>query len=328
MKLRNITILILILGLSIQFCLGQEFEEGENWMQEFYPYQSPTLTFRFDKYSREDLVKFREKLDLIKSAKSADEWNGIYNNEFSELGVNLFILDSKAGFVSFYLYTCYPELRTMNYGNVINTSDYVEILPEFSGNSPRKSLPERFVKVSWGERRYLVEESSLEAFAEKAVGIYIEPSNNEDEMLHKWSNYWISGDSEKELTGLPVLPVSYKKFERSPIETKIISVGKRTIETEKDVEDYQNTEEMAFYTVTIGAGKNKKVKEGMILFFGETQEEIIITKVNQNSAVGKISRSIDDNKNDYCEDNESNQIPCPKIKSSLKVKTRVGYLWY
>ncbi len=113
--------------------------------------------------------------------------------------------------------------------------DAVQIIPEFTENSPRKQTSVRYVKVKWNDRLYLVEESSLPAFAEKAVGIYVEPKDTSNENYQKWTNNWVKGDLEKPLTGLPEFPLSYKKFQRSPIEGKIISVGRRTIENEKTV---------------------------------------------------------------------------------------------
>ena len=327
MKLRTIFFLILILGLSIQICFGQEPQEEENWLQEYGISQYPTLVFRYDRYSKDDLAKFREKLDLMKNAKFEDEWEGNYFDDLTELGITSFRWDSNVGFVDLYIYTCYPELRDINYGKVINTPEYVQMIPEFGENSPRKAMSVKYVKVKWSDRHYLVEESSIAAFAEKAVGIYVEPQDDENEIPQKWSRYWVSGDSEQELTGFPVFPASYKKLERFPIETKIISAGKRTIESDTEIAGSYQVGDAAVYTVTIGAGKNKGVKIGMKFDVAETKDEIYITKVNQNNAVGVILRQLNDDKSEYCFDDDSNQIECPKIKPSLIAKTRIG-LWY
>jgi hypothetical protein len=330
MKLRNITVLILILGLSIRICFGQEAEQSENWLQEYGFYQYPTLVFRYDRYSKADLVKFREKLDLMKNAKFADEWEGSYFSDLDQLGVSSFRWDSNVGFIELYIYTCFPELRHINYGKVVNAPDYVEMFPEFAADSPRKSLPVRYVKVRWNDRRYLVEESSLAAFAEKVVGIYVEPQDDETAELQKWSNYWVSGDTEieTEVNGLPQYPSSYKQFERFPIKTKLTSVGKRTIESEKEIENNYYTNEVAIYPVTIGAGKSKGVKVGMSFYLSETGDKILITQVNQNSSNGIIIREFDEDKNEYCLDKDFSPVACRKIKTSMKAETQVGFPWY
>jgi len=337
MNLRKIFLVILISIASLQICFGQnipEYVEGENnWVQQYGVYQVPFITLRYDRYSKEDTVKFREKLDLMKDAKFSDEWDGIYyvgseeTVNHSELRIN-----SNIGFVGFNVYTCLPELLRINYGKIVNTADFIQLVPEFTENSPRKSEPAKYVKVKWGDKYLLVEESSLSAFAEKAVGIYVEPDEDSSESRFKWTNFWVKGDLnsenhhqvENEYTGLPQFPESYKKIQRSPIEAKIISVGKRAIEKDIEIGGWVHSDETAVYRVTIGAGLNKGVKKGMIFYSAELNEMISIIQVNPNNAVGLMSRDIDENKNDHCLDNDANKIPCPKISSSLKVKTQMG----
>lgn len=335
MKLRNYLLIIFVSTATFQICFGQntaEIVEGENWVQQYGIYQSPIMVFRYDRYSKEDTVKFREKLDLMKDAKFSDEWEGNYFSDLDQLGISSFRWDSNIGFVDFYIYTCFPELRYLSYGKVTNASEFIQIMPEFAENSPRKSEPVKYVKVKWSDRHYLVEESSLSAFAEKSVGIYVETAETPDEGFQKWSSYWVNGDTEKELTGLPEFPPSYKKFQRLPIETKIIAVGKRTIESEKQFGDksyMRHFQDNAVYPITIGAGKNKGVKAGMYFCIFETGEEVFITEVNQNTAIGFVARDTDENKNDVCyNDDNTNESPCPKLKSSFKVKTRIGHLWF
>jgi len=173
----------------------------------------------------------------------------------------------------------------------------------------------------------LVEESSLPAFAEKAVGIYVEPKDTSNESYQKWANNWVKGDLEKPLTGLPEFPPNYKKFQRLPIEAKITSVGKRNVENEKTLGNTTYSE-AAFYEITISAGKNKDVKEGMSFEIPEIENSLYITQVNSKTAVGIISRPIDVNKNDECFGDNFDKIFCPKIKNGLKVKTQIGLFYW
>lgn len=341
MNLRKIFLVVLSSIASLQICFGQnapEYVEGEdNWVQKYGIYQVPFISLRYDRYSKEDTIKFREKLDLLKDEKFSDEWNGIYyvgseeTVNHSELRIN-----SNIGFVSFNVYTCLPELRYINYGRIMNTADFIQLVPEFTENSTRKSATAKYVKVKWGDKYLLVEESSLSAFAEKAVGIYVEPEDDSSEDRFKWTDFWVKGDldseppsqTENEYVGLPVFPASYKKFQRSPIAAKIIFVGKRIVE-KSDVVGSENGEFMeAGYKITINAGKNKGVKTGMTFGVGEIGENFVITQVNQNNSVGRITRGLDENKVDFCSDGNNNQIECPKIKTSMNVKTQIGQFWF
>jgi hypothetical protein len=337
--MREILSTILISLSLLPVCFGQdksETVEGDNWVNQYGIYPNLLITFRYDRYSKEDIVRFREKLDLFKNAKLRDEWSGIYYVGYEEtVNHSELHINPNIGFIDFNVYTCLPELRYINYGRIVHTADFIQLSPEFALNSPRKSEPVKYVKVTWGDKYLLVEESSLSAFAEKAVGIYVEPEDDSPENKYKWIDFWVKGDLnsenhfqvENEYLGLPQFPASYKKFQRYPIETKIILVGKRIIEEDKAVGSAVYTE-AAFYEATIGAGKNKGVKEGMYFEIPEIENKIFITKVNQNNSVGIIVRMIDDNKNDQCYDDDSNKISCPEITSSLKVKTQIGNFWF
>jgi len=337
MNLQKIGLLFLVLITSLSISFGQgkpETVEGETWVQPYMYYPTQTMIFRYDRYSKEDTVKFREKLDLLKEAKFVDEWEGIYYRGIGdEVGISSFRFDSNIGFVHFYIYTCFPELRYINYGKISNMPDSIIITPEFAMDSPRKESIVKYVKIKWNDRNYLVNEKSLSAFAEKIAGIYVDADyefdENSDEDYPKWSGYWVKGDTEKELTGLPIFPSNYKSFQRFPIETKIISVGKRTFEAEKEIGEKsyaQYYSDSAFYPITIGAGKTKGVKVGMYFKVPDTNDEIYITEVNINTALGFIVRRTDENKDDECYKDEyhENKMTCARIKPALKARTKIG----
>ena len=325
MKFFKIFLLSLIFVAASQISFAQNIQEEtqmpENWLGKYGVY-FPFLVERYDRYSKEDVAKFREKLDLLQNAKF-DEWEGIYLDDLSQLAYSEFRWKSDTGFVNFYVYTCFPELRHLNYGKIINSPETIQTSPEFAGDSPRKQTAVKYVKVKWGERYYLVEESSLASFAEKAVGVYLESKETSDPNYQNWARYWVKGDLEKPLAGLPAFPASYKKFERLPIEARIISVGKRTVEQEKIIGDthYYNS---AWYSVTIDAGKNRNVKIGMVFDIPELKNPLTITQVNSKTAVGLISRPIDENKNDECWNENFDKIPCLDIENEMKVKTQIG----
>lgn len=303
-----------------------ETQPAENWLIEYGIGSEPRIYFRYDKYSKADTVKFRERLQLINNSNTQNEWEGIYGINSGLTSFSQFRWNSSIGFIEFHIDTCQPALEFINYGNIINTPEYIELISDKTSYSASK--PMRYVKVKWGKEYYLVEESSLPAFAEKVVGIYVAPEDTENENYPTWHNFMIKGDNENSFEGLPEFPASYKKFQRSPIEAKIISVGKRIIEEGKILGRTIHGAETAFYRVTINAGKDKNVKEGMTFDIPELKEKIIITKVGQNTSTGLIARTLQDNKSDFCHDDEYNPITCPQIKPSLKVKTQIGNLLF
>jgi hypothetical protein len=328
--IRFFPILLIVLAF-LPNAFGQNSTEPnrvENWLRQYKIYPEEFIYLRNDNYSEGDAVKFREKLDALSKSNSTDEWEGLYFDDIGEVGFTQFRWNAEIGFVKFYFYTCYPELRSLSYGKIASTPDSVELIPEFGNNSPRKDSKIRYIKVKWGERRYLVEESSLAAFAEKAAGIYVEPNEGLEENHQNWYNYLVSADREKPLTGLPTFPAKHKKFQRFLIETKIISVNKRTIEKDKEIGNANYPDEAAFYEVIIGAGKDKGVKEGMKFNIPEIEDELFITRVNEKTAIGFIYRRINDKKVDFCTDDNANEIRCPQIKPSLKTKTPVGNFDY
>ena len=288
------------------------------------------FTSNYHAYSENDIENFRKKLNLMKTTNFSDQWEGFYNHDFpDEVGISQLRINFNVGFTDFYYYSCLPELRSLDYGKIINSAESIQLISEVGKDSPRKPYTIKYVKVKWDDKDYLVEESALPYFAEKAVGIYVEPKADVTESPQKWDNYWVKGDIEKPLVGVPQFPASCKKFERAPIESKIIVVGKRTVE-EKSFENISQNSyyaESAWYSVTIDAGKNKGVKAGMIFDVPKINSAIIITQASAKTAKGFIRRDIDDNKKDYCVDDNFNQIPCLKIKPFNKVKTQVGNFW-
>lgn len=323
-------LVIILISLTPAFTQENINEQPtENWLKEYNIHSDQFLYHRYDLYSKEDIAKFREKLESLITSKTKDEWEGIYSVGYEEtVGFSQFRWNSDIGFINFHLYTCLPELRHIGYGKVVNAPDFIQLIPEFVNNSRRKPVASRYIKVKWGENRYLVEEDSLLAFSEKAVGIFVEPKDPSNENYQKWANFWVMGDFDKSLIGLPEFPGNYKRFQRLPIEAKIIMLGKRVIEQEKVIGNTYYNGETAFYTVTIDAGQNEGVKLGMKFDIPKIEDELFITEVYPTTATGLVIRSIDDDKNDLCFDEISNRKLCPEIRTSLKVKTQIRKFWF
>jgi hypothetical protein len=328
-------ITILFLFTFFEFTSAQELgesAEGQNWLRQYKVYGGESRLFhRFDLYSKQDIEIAKLKLTSLVKSKDNNEWEGIYHGIGSEVGFTQLRWNRENGFLYFEIYTCLPELRQLNFGKVVDSPETVKFIPEYSEDSPRKKTKaDTLVKVSWGKRRYLVEESSLESFYEKVVGIYVDPNNdlteNDEYITPKWFNFWVNNDVYENLpAALPSLPKGYEKYKRLPIQSKIISVGSRTIEEGKTLGG-TSYGESSFLEVTIGVGRNNGVKVGMTFEIPKVVELITITQVENNKAVGLIQRNINESKKDSCHGENYKDIPCPKISVGLKVQTQIGLL--
>ncbi|MCD9188887.1 MAG: hypothetical protein LUM44_20885 [Pyrinomonadaceae bacterium] len=325
--MKNFFVVFLLVLFTSIFCFAQTEEPEqpeENWLKEYKIYNMDFINFRYDLYSKGDLKRFREMLDQFKSVKSNDKWDGTYIDG-QEVGFTTFTWNTEVGFVDFYVYTCYPELRVLNYGRVENTPSYIQIYRENS--KPYEGInSKKYIKVKWGEAQFLVEEPSLSAFAEKAVGIYVEPEETENGDNHKWYKYLSRGMKEDKLNGLPEFPGEYKHLKRLPVQAKIISVGKRKLV--KDFEDPLSSEQSAVYEIRLDSGEKAGIRKGLKLYIEKTGEEVKIISVGQNNAIGKLVRNIDEDGKDSCVDGNYRKTLCQKIKPSFIAKSIVGQIWY
>jgi len=319
-------IICLILASAIQSQNQEPYRIEIDWARRFKIFDGPFLYGRLDRYSKGDLAAFEHKVESIFVSKQRDPWDGVYSDDLTELGISELRLNNDIGFVNLYIYTCYPELRSLQYGKVRREPDTIEFIPEKSPDSPSRDIPRKYVKVKWGTRQYLVEQSSLAAFAEKAAGIYVEPENSNSEGPN-WANYWFKPFTDEMPKGLPQFPSAYKRFQRLPIEATILSVVKRTVETDNELTDGTSTShfaEAAWYSVLINAGSDKGIKKTMKFDVLGTGEEVIITEVDKTTSTGLIIRQVDDRKLDLCTDNNGKSVSCPKIRSRQQLRTQIG----
>lgn len=324
-----LTIVLLIFACFLNSAYSQEFN-GEmvsrDQLRESGIHANEDLWVRFDSYSRENYLRFVERLTNLKTSKFENEWEGSYSEGWGpSLGYTVFQLDLNKGFAHYYVYTCFPELRSFRFGKVINNEDSIELVTEYSTGSGNPKT-ERFIKVKWADRLYLVNENALPFFAEKAVGIYV-PDDPENEVYPgKWANYWVQGDPDAKVDGFPQYPPKYKKFERQPIKAKLTTVSNRTltgVETGEGMVSYY----MANYPVTIDAGRNKNVRVGMTFYLPELDEEIEITAVYRDKAIGKIVRETDDSSNDECKNSEREIVACRPIAKGMTAQTKVEAMY-
>jgi len=314
--LKTFLIFLSIVG----FCFGQEIVEDENWLKGFGTEADslPSLIYPFTKFTKEDLSKGKQRLKTVRQFASKNEWEGTYYSN-TEIGDSKFIWNSEGGFFDFHFY---HYLKRFNYGTVNDSLSFVELISEkplISASRKNQPTRTRLVKVKVGEKHFLVPENRLLDFCERLVG--------QSTSLQDFSYYETKQeDMGKEVFGLPRLPSEYKHFLRYPIEAKIINVGKKKI-----IPNEQSTTEFNFddihYSVTLNAGKNRKIKIKMNFFVEELGEWIEITKVLQTKSIGIIRRDFDENKKEQCLDSEGGSgqiVPCKEIRLGMKSKTKIS----
>lgn len=307
--------LILIFGVQISF--GQEIDFEGNWYRDIKGYDDFYTRYEFKFYAKDDVVKAKKRFDLIKQFPPKDEWEGIYANNV-ESGDATLHWSSGGGFV---YYSVYHTLRQLDFGSAFDKPDSVKLVSEKSPVIKSKSIfSTNLIKIKFGDRHYLVPENRLQDFTERAVGL--------NTSIIDFGYYLQKPDEyENKVFGLPVLPEKYKKFLRLPINSEIIRVGKRQLYREQFGNDDALVSEEIYRFVTLGAGKNKKVKVGMNFFAEDLGEWIEITKVSSNSSIGKIRRNLNEKRQEQCRDAEGGQgqiITCKEIKVGMKVKTKLS----
>lgn len=303
-----ITIFLTILLLS-NICFGQEYIEDENWLIGFNTEADlfPTLAYwEVRKFTLEDVVNGKRRLNLIRQSVPQNEWEGLYYGE-TGIGSDKFIWNAESGFFRFYFY---HTLKTFSFGKIKNFSGFIELEYEKTSLTPTNKK-NKFIKVKVGEKHYLVPENRLSDFCERAVGL--------SENAYDFSYYLTKEtDMRKTASGLPELPAEYKKYLRYPIEAEIIRVdGKEIISSEND-SSYKEVQ----YTVVLKAGKNKKLKKYMDIFVKDLGEWIQLTKISQKTSIGFIRRDFDENNQEECRDIQGEIISCKEIKIGMKAETK------
>lgn len=291
-----------------------EIEYVKNWL---YDYKSgPELRLNYREFSKQDAIDAEMKFKEIKAEllENKDDWFGGYTPiPESELGGVHLMLAPRAGFISYYVYTCMVELRSLNFGEIVDEPSAVWIKPVYSLNSRRRvENPTKYIKVKWGSRRLLILEEYLAKYLDRITGFYVEPETEDEKKSEEWFTVWSNtSDPDKPLSGLPVLPREYQHLLRSPINAKIISVGKRTIkkfEETSEEDEYAPARNESQTVVKINIGSPNGVKIGMKFRILKTNESLKIINVNRTESIGIIVRELDEKGQETYFDFETNKL--------------------
>lgn len=322
MQSRKILKTFLIFLLSAGFCFGQEIVEDENWLKGLGTEADylPSLSYPFTTFTTEDLTQGKRRLKSVRQFAPKNKWEGTYYSN-TAIGDSKLLWSAEGGFFNFYFY---HYLKRFSYGTVTDSPTFVVFVSEkpLIANSSKKQAAKRtLIKVKFGEKHFLVPENRLQDFCDRAAGLSTD--------LQDFYYYWTKEeDMRKEVFGLPILPPEYKHLLRHPIESKIISIGKKKI-----IPNKQSTKEYNFddihYPITLNAGKNKNIKIKMNFFVEDLGEWIEITKVSQTKSIGFIRRDFDQKGQEQCWDSEGGSgqlIACKEIKIGMISKTKASDL--
>jgi hypothetical protein len=121
------------------------------WLGEYISFSElPILQPAYSNYSEDDLDNLRVRLKTLRSRTNQKEWEGRFiPGDKDGVGFSVLDLSLQSGFASFYIYTCIPELQSIDYGSVVSKSEIVDLISEVPPGSPRKPNRVKLVKVKW-----------------------------------------------------------------------------------------------------------------------------------------------------------------------------------
>lgn len=237
--------------------------------------------FKSDRYTAEQAEAARAQWQRIGEAQ--DSWAGDYLIDMS-VRAHVFRWSPGGGFVFFNVNTCMSNVDNIDFGEVIaDTPSHVELASKLRPDSPNNG---KFVKVSWGARRYLIEEHQVGNFCDYVAGLG--PYNGgvgEAEtnfLAHR-------ADGEKPTALLPTVPPEYQELVRRPIDATITRVGRSYVEVDPEKEWHNDL----VTPVRISAGSDQGLRRGMslnVLDSDEFNENVEVTRVFATSARGIIVR--------------------------------------
>lgn len=240
-----------------------------------------TEPWRFDshRYTPAQAAAARAVWERVGDAGGGDAWAGDY---LIHMDVRAHYLRwSPKGFVTFNVNTCMANVDSLGYSETVYDSPG-EVVVDFAGG------PRTYVKVKWGERRYLVLKDEVGAFCDYVAGLgaYNGPSNT------GYSDFFVHGeDGAKPTALLPTVPPEYQGHVRKPIDARVVRVGRAYVEV--NPEDEWHDELVT--PVRISAGSDRGLRRGMTLHAldsDEYDERVELTRVGRDYALGIVVRAV------------------------------------
>ncbi|MEP7149872.1 MAG: hypothetical protein ABI857_13410 [Acidobacteriota bacterium] len=312
MKFLYAIFLAIVVSPSLTVC--QTRDDESNWFKLVKDRDDYYSRFDFTRYSADDVLKAARIYKQIEETTSADEWEGLYSTQVAIGEAELRWRASK-GFVFHHVY---HTLSSLQYGAVLAEASAVRLISPNARQVKSPLFRDRLIKVKFGKKHYLVPQSRLRDFAERAAGREI------TDFLEEW-HFWQRID-EYDLTveGLPSYPEEYAHLIVSPIKTKILRVGHRRVVPSKSTTDTVNYDDI-YVSVALADGYNKGIKAGMDFFVPELGEWIEVRKVTRFRSSGRIRRDFDLEGREQCWDSDKGSgqpFTCKKVVKGLAVVTK------
>ena len=145
---------------------SQDIDEESNWFKEIRGQDDYYSRFDFTRYTKADVRRAIQRYHAIVSSNDKNDWHGKYTRNV-ESGQTEFHWSS-SGYVSFHVY---HTLAALDFGSVRENADTVQMFSETDASAKKRPIVENtYVKVRYGDRRFLVPEKRLQAFLDRAVG--------------------------------------------------------------------------------------------------------------------------------------------------------------
>jgi len=277
--------------------------------------------FNPELFSKNDVLTSQLKWKTIKSEYSSSinhEWEGEYCIA-GETSLKVLRWASTSGFVVFSVSTCSTEVRSLDYGTLTATANYVLLTSQKSVSSEESSI--KYLPVKWGGRHYLVKESEVADFYDFVAGY---GSKSEEYMPIGF--LLRSGEGEQPVAGMPILPPGYEQFEKAPIEAVITEIKSRTIKRSQGDDESESYESRTSVRLNVGSANGVKRKMVFNVIESELDESVEIVRVTKEYSIGIIIRSLDDEMAETYKDRETDQmVTYPQISIGWQVSTRPKY---
>ena len=243
-----------------------EADAEELWKQKQSPAAAAAATAIRERAEREALA-----------LGDKHPWAGSYYSG-DGLGVNRsLVLSPEAGF-SFEWEGCLGPYDR-NYGDVADDGQTLLMAPVLPNDARHVGLATALVPVTWGDRHYLVGFDKITAFCND-VNAGFEPRSS----VHG-SAYLRRGDETKTADGSPLSRAGrFHCLLDAPLQTRIVAVGGSTRTRER-----WGTDLTTF--VTIDAGHDKGVYEGLWLFDAAFHFETRIVAVEEHTSRARVVSS-------------------------------------
>lgn len=248
---------------------------------------------RFSAAAQSTAEERRRQIRSEVQALGNHPWAGEYY-EGDGLGMNISLLIApRAGYV--YEWRSCTGVDERNYGAVTFKDGRLRLSFTFDNKHERHTnIPEEFVPVPWGARKYLIPSERMRYFCNRV-------NDGTEPRRERWGLFLMRREDEKkEVEGLPDLPAEYQRLLlRKPIETEIIGVTSSTTRVERTNRDYH---------VKIRGGKEAGLTPGISFYVTEP-----IDAANEPLDIRKVGDGFSEGIMPVCEQNPGAKPKAPAV---------------